>query len=695
MSAPFSQHARPIKEITYDAFECALHNKGCNPRNGVALCPVHETDGAGHKPSLTYAPGSTHDVVFKCHAGCSHDAILAALNLPTATASASRRIVATYAYRDAAGSLVFEKIRYEPKDFRIRHRDASGLEVWKIPRGTEPPLYRLPEVVAAIAAGETVYLVEGEKDADRLAAAGLCATTNFDGAAAGTKPKWKSSYTATLAGADVVLIPDNDEPGMAHMRHAAAALAGTARVRLLELPGLHAKGDVSDWLNSGRTVAEFKALADAAKVWDAGNNDNTEPADGNPKLELKTKHGEPVPSFGNAFRILESSVFKYSIAFNEFAGIIQKIGDLPWATESQEWNDTDTNELMLWCGIHHKIDLSADVSERAISLIAHRNKFNPAQNRLKSLSEQWDGVNRINSWLLNYMNAATDESSERYLSEIGSNWLKGLCARVLYPGCKRDDVLVFVGLQGYLKSTAAMAISDCIYPNAFNDSLGNLGSDEAANGIRGIIIAEFSELSCVARSELELVKAFVTRTNDRFREKYARHPSDHLRTCSFIATTNEDCGFLRDASGNRRWWPITIRRRIDIDALKSALPQLLGEASHRVLNGESWHVTDAEALLQADEIRMDHSESDIWDSAIMDAVSAIDFRALTLSKILDYMGIKVERQDRVSQNRVSNVLRSNGFKRVRGRVNGVRSYVWHPKDCPPSPPMGDKWGTAV
>ena len=122
-------------------------------------------------------------------------------------------------------------------------------------------------MLEAIAAGEPVYLVEGEKDADRLATAGLCATTNFEGAAKGSqKPKWRDSYTAVLVGADVVLVRDNDEPGRAHMRHVAAALAGKALVRWLELPKLPEKGDVSDWLDAGHTVDELKALAATAAV---------------------------------------------------------------------------------------------------------------------------------------------------------------------------------------------------------------------------------------------------------------------------------------------------------------------------------------------------------------------------------------------------------------------------------------------
>lgn len=267
----------------------ALQRANCKPtqhgNSYVAFCPVHEADGHGHKPSLSVSAGDKVAVVLTCHAGCSHAAIMAALGIestPRRSAGAgSRRIVATYRYTDASGALLFEKVRYEPKDFRIRHHDASGAEVWRLPRGVEPPLYRLPAVKAAMARGEPVYLVEGEKDADRLAAAGLCATTNFDGAAAGhQKPKWRDSYTAALAGADVVLLPDNDEPGRAHMRHVAAALAGKALVRWLELPGLPAKGDVSDWLDAGHSVDELKRLA----------ADATAPAD-----EAQSADGEASP----------------------------------------------------------------------------------------------------------------------------------------------------------------------------------------------------------------------------------------------------------------------------------------------------------------------------------------------------------------------------------------------------------------
>lgn len=248
----------------------ALTRLGCKPAksgNGYkALCPVHEADGGSHTPSLTVAAGDTQPIVVCCQAGCDGRQILKVLGI-NGTAHKSATIAATYRYQTAEGIDVREKLRYEPKDFRIRHKDAAGNWIYKAGDGPAV-LYRLPELRAAIAEGRTVFMVEGEKDADRLARLGLVATTNIEGAA---KPeqraKWRSEYTEQLSGAArVVLLPDADEPGRAHMRHVAEQLRGkVGEVRWLELSGLPEKGDASDWLNAGHTADELKALAQSAE----------------------------------------------------------------------------------------------------------------------------------------------------------------------------------------------------------------------------------------------------------------------------------------------------------------------------------------------------------------------------------------------------------------------------------------------
>lgn len=230
-----------------------------------ARCPVHEADGGNHTPSLSVRQGDRQDLLLHCHVGCSFDAIVAALGLKEpAHQKPNKRIVATYAYCDENGALAFEKVRYQPKEFRIRHRSAQGGDwIWKKPTLPTYPLYRLPDVLAAKASGRPIFVVEGEKDVDRAANVGLIATTNVEGASEpGKKPKWRKEYTAQLAGAaQVVLIPDHDAPGRAHMAHIAQQLRGkVVDLRWLELPDLPLKGDLSDFLLK-HTAEELLALA--------------------------------------------------------------------------------------------------------------------------------------------------------------------------------------------------------------------------------------------------------------------------------------------------------------------------------------------------------------------------------------------------------------------------------------------------
>lgn len=162
-------------------------------------------------------------------------------------------VVATYDYCDEAGALVFQVLRYEPKTFRQRRPEGSGWS-WSV-KGVRVLPYRLPALLANPAA--TVFVVEGEKDADRLAALGLVATCNAGGAG-----KWKKEHSEHLRARRVVVLPDNDTAGEKHAQQVERSLRGiAAAVRTLVLPGLPDKGDVSDWLDAGGTVEELLVLA--------------------------------------------------------------------------------------------------------------------------------------------------------------------------------------------------------------------------------------------------------------------------------------------------------------------------------------------------------------------------------------------------------------------------------------------------
>jgi 5S rRNA maturation endonuclease (ribonuclease M5) len=169
-----------------------------------------------------------------------------------------RRMVATYDYSAADGELVFQVVRYAPKTFRQRRPNGNGGWDWKL--GDAPPLpYRLPELSCA-GANDIVIIVEGEKDADNLAKLGLTATCNPGGAG-----KWPDGFARYFDRRRVVILPDNDQAGRDHARDVAQKLAGKAAgIRVLELPDLSEKGDVSDWLADGHGVDELRALLVAA-----------------------------------------------------------------------------------------------------------------------------------------------------------------------------------------------------------------------------------------------------------------------------------------------------------------------------------------------------------------------------------------------------------------------------------------------
>jgi putative DNA primase/helicase len=142
------------------------------------------------------------------------------------------RVVATYDYQDENGSLLFQVVRFEPKDFRQRQPDGRGGWIWKM-TGVRRVLYRLPEVIAAVADGRTVYIAEGEKGVNAVVSLGLIGTCSPAGAG-----KWRAEYSPSLRGADVILLPDNDEPGRKHVEQVAGFLHGIAgRTRILALPG--------------------------------------------------------------------------------------------------------------------------------------------------------------------------------------------------------------------------------------------------------------------------------------------------------------------------------------------------------------------------------------------------------------------------------------------------------------------------
>lgn len=245
-----------------------------------AKCPCHNDNHA----SLVVSRGTTQDVVAKCHAGCDQRDVINALGIlaqdntskpirqptkpklsqskhmkpRTASQNGSGDTIYDYVYED--GSAAFQVVRKHPKGFYQRKKEG---ERWTYKLGaTRRVLYRLPAVLKAIEEGKTIFVVEGEKDVHTLESWGLVATTGAGGAG-----KWLPSYSVTLSGADVVILPDNDDAGKAHAEYVKEALRGLARsVRIVSLP-VPPKGDVTDYAADHTKLEFIELLADKHRTF--------------------------------------------------------------------------------------------------------------------------------------------------------------------------------------------------------------------------------------------------------------------------------------------------------------------------------------------------------------------------------------------------------------------------------------------
>lgn len=415
-------------------FEVARHAlEAHNGRPGIASghdlmfqCPAHEDD----KPSLSLAQGNDGKALIHCHAGCSPQDILAALDLPPrpalkavpaaiktalqAVTTATKTLVATYPYCDADGFIVRQKVRYEPKDFRIRHQGTNGEWVYKAGDGPSV-LYRLPEIQAAIAEGTTVWIVEGEKDADRLASLGLAATTNIEGASKEEqKPKWRPEYTEQLKGAArVILLPDNDDAGRSHMRHIAKDLRDKVKaIHMVELPGLPPKGDVSDWLDAGHTKDVLLEIADAT-----------------PHHEEPTSRAPyPLTEIGNAQRFVDAygKDVKYCYARGCF-----------YVWDGKAWRKDEGESIMQRA--KHTASVIADEAKttgdktatawakQSARLQSLRSMLALAQDEISVKADAFD----TDPWLLNVANGTLDLRTETLLEHQRDN-LMTKCLTVAY-----------------------------------------------------------------------------------------------------------------------------------------------------------------------------------------------------------------------------------------------------------------------
>jgi len=268
----------------------------------------------------------------------------------------------------------------------------------------------------------------------------------------------------------------------------------------------------------------------------------------------------------------------------------------------------------------------------------------------------WDGVQRVDSWLSSYLGAEDTE----YARAVGSRWLISAVARILRPGAKADCCLILEGPQGIRKSTALKTLAG----EFFTDELADLGNKDAAMQTRGVWIIELSELDSLSHSEVARIKAFMSRTTDRFRPPYGMRLVESPRQCVFAGTVNHST-YLRDETGGRRFWPIACGR-IDVEALARDRDQLWAEAKVRFDAGCVWWLDSAELVRMASDEQTERYEGDPWEEVI--GRWAEDRSDVSISEVLERCLQKPQGLwTQSDKNRAARCLRFLGWERYRER----------------------------
>lgn len=338
----------------------------------------------------------------------------------------------------------------------------------------------------------------------------------------------------------------------------------------------------------------------------------------------------------------------------------------PYGTE--EWRpvkDTDYTAIRLWLeNVANFYPVSREIVRDSVHYLAEANKMDTAQKWLTSLT--WDGTKRIERFLPMYM-GTIDASYER---AVGLYLWTALAGRVMEPGCQVDMVPILVGTQGLGKSQGVKALVPD--PEFYTEIRLDESDDDVARKMRGTLVGELAELRGLRNSDLDRIKAFVTRTHEKWTPKYMEFATTFARRLVMIGTTNED-DFLADDE-NRRWLPVRTSG-VDVEAIKRDRDQLWAEALQLwMVTGVLWRDAEALAKGEQDEFRA----VDQWDPIVCQwLVENPGADQLQIHDVLvQAVGLDVRQVTRVHELRVAKILRSRGFQKKVQRVDGRSTKVW-------------------
>lgn len=378
----------------------------------------------------------------------------------------------------------------------------------------------------------------------------------------GKEDRW--TYAAGSTSGGLVIYDDGK---LAYSNHGTDPAGGGEERNAFDLVRIHLFGQEDDSAQGkhGKDLPSYQAMARMAvqdgrvaamlaeETRQAAEEDFREPVedeDWRTRLR-KNEKLQTVPSIMNAELILTFDPALSGIRYNEMKRRIDG-KDLPWERpEDDTWRDADDAQLYSYVSKTYDVQFPEVKFQKALLAVADRRRYHPIREYLDGLPK-WDGVERLDRLLVDYLGA----EDTVYTREATRKCLAAAVTRIFRPGAKFDNVLVLQGPQGIGKSTLFAKLAGDWFSD--NLSIADMRDKTGAERLQGYWIIEISEMTGMRKAEVEVVKSFISRQDDIYRAAYGRNTESHRRQCIVVGSTNDGAGFLRDITGNRRFWPVPV-----------------------------------------------------------------------------------------------------------------------------------------
>ena len=356
-----------------------------------------------------------------------------------------------------------------------------------------------------------------------------------------------------------------------------------------KLPSFKAMSDLALGDDKVKTVFAEERIAQASAEFSDEDWQNG--------LELD-KSGHVKNTLRNLTLILENDPNLKGVVFNQLLDGMEIKVEVPWNHPSKFWRDADDAQLISYVDAHYGT-FSARNYDIAVTKVADDRAYHPIREFIESLPE-WDKVPRVDTLLVDYLGAG----DTAYVRAVSRKTLCAAISRVLRPGCKFGSMLVLNGPQGVGKSTLIAKLAGEWFSDSLN--LGDTKDKTAAEKLQGYWILEIGELAGLKKAEVETLRSFLSRQNDIYRAAFGKRATPHLRQCVFFGTTNAESGYLRDTTGNRRFWPVKTPgsgKKQSWNLTHEEILQIWAEALVYVRQGEKLYLSPEMDALAKDEQR--------------------------------------------------------------------------------------------